>query len=91
MPTLSTHIATEKLTRLNLQGIALFALMSVILLLSWSNQLDQLTTHSIEETLKQAGIAFGFAKMLNGLVSVMQSTEFQVSVGAGMSIAIGES
>lgn len=90
MSTSSTHAATEKPARFNLQGFALLALISVVLLLSWSNQLDQLTTHSIEETLKQAGIAFGFAKVLNGLVSVMQSTELQVSLGAGMSIAIGE-
>ncbi len=90
MSTSSTHAATEKPTRFTLQGFALLALISVVLLLSWNNQLDQLTTHSIKETIKQAGIAFGFAKVLNGLVSVMQSTELQVSLGAGMSIAIGE-
>ena len=70
-------------------GIVL-ALVSLVVLLSWLQPLTPLTTESIESSLKQATLAFGFAKVLNGLVSVMQSTELQVSLGAGMSIAIGE-
>ena len=73
-----------------IQTVMVIALVSLAVLLSWLQPLTSFTTESIESSLKQAGIAFGFAKVLNGLVSVMQSTELQVSLGAGMSIAIGE-
>ncbi|WP_178863461.1 hypothetical protein [Thiomicrorhabdus cannonii] len=72
-------------SRLFLYSIIVFAVI-----FSWTGYLDGQATEYVDGAVLQSTLAFGVAKLLNGLISVAQSTEVQISLGAGMSIAIGE-
>ncbi len=68
----------------------LFAVIVLLVLFSWIGFLDKHATTYVDGALVQSTVAFGVAKLLNGLVSVLQSTQLQVGIGAGMAISIGE-
>lgn len=57
-----------------------------LVLLSWLNVLDDLSKDFLNDSITQAGLAFGSAKLINASVSVMQS----FSVDFGVSISPGE-
>lgn len=57
-----------------------------LVLLSWLNVLDDLSKDFLNDSITQAGLAFGSAKLINASVSVMQS----FSVDFGLSISPGE-
>ncbi|PKM31605.1 MAG: hypothetical protein CVV07_00380 [Gammaproteobacteria bacterium HGW-Gammaproteobacteria-11] len=73
--------------------VKLFFSLTIIalVLLSWLGLIDDISTDYIDSALIQATVAFGTARMLNALISVMQSTsvEFSFFVTGG-SIGIGQ-
>jgi len=62
----------------------------LLVILSWSGLLDQLSNDFVDGTIVQAALAFGLARGFNAVVSMAQSIDIQISIGAGVSVAIGE-
>ncbi|MBN2866987.1 MAG: hypothetical protein JXK16_13345 [Thiotrichales bacterium] len=58
--------------------------------LSWIGVFDGLAENYINDALVQSSAAFAVAKSLNGMISVLQSSTVDLSLGVGFSVAIGE-
>jgi len=67
--------------------ISLLAVIASLILLSWSHILDDYGDRFTSKALTQAAVTYGVTRGINGLVSVLQST--QVSIGIA-SISPGE-
>ncbi len=57
---------------------------------TWISPLDAPARASVDAGLSRALITFASARGLNGVISVVQGTEFNVGVGAGATFAVGE-
>ncbi|MAP77963.1 hypothetical protein [Halopseudomonas aestusnigri] len=77
-----------------LKGRGRAVVMVVVLLLmlvSWLGVIDRASTDYIDSSLVQASVAFGAAKLLNALISMLQSAEVEVSmVVFSGSLGLGE-
>tara|TARA_Y100001970_G_scaffold289407_1_gene419647 strand:+ start:6503 stop:7720 length:1218 start_codon:yes stop_codon:yes gene_type:complete len=63
----------------------------VLMLVSWLGVIDRASTDYIDSSLVQASVAFGAAKLLNALISMLQSAEVEVSmVVFSGSLGLGE-
>lgn len=62
----------------------LFLVISVVLLilLSWLGVLDRLSTDYIDGALIQASVAFAVARVLNAVISVLQSVEISAAIAS---------
>lgn len=56
------------------------ALVLLLMLVSWLGVIDRASTDYIDSSLVQASVAFGAAKLLNALISMLQSAEVEVSM-----------
>lgn len=70
----------------------LFIFIGAVLLVfaSWVGVIDKQATDYVDGALVQSSIAFGIARTFNAIISVAQSTQLHLSVGAGVSVAVGE-
>lgn len=64
--------------------------VGVLVIVSWFGFFDTLAEAYINGALLQSGAAFAIAKGLNSIVSVIQTSTFDVGIGAGFSITVGE-
>jgi cell division protein FtsL len=89
-----------KMKEFNSKEKVIFSIAAlVILILSYSTVLDAISEKTIDisgekyinETLKKAAYTYGIARISNGLISVIQSIELNVTPGGlGTTIGIGE-
>ncbi len=71
-------------------GLALL-IGALALALAWSGHADRLGTQAVEAGLQRALLAFGLARTLNGVISVVQGTEVAVQpAGVGINLAPGQ-
>lgn len=72
----------------------LVACLGVLLLfslvLTWNSELDQLADDYLDEAIVDAGTAYAAARAINAVISVIQSIEISVSLGAGVAVNLGE-
>lgn len=63
----------------------------VLIIISWLGVIDRQSGEYIDGAILQSTIAFGTARMLNGLISVLQSTSIELNLlVTGGSIGIGQ-
>lgn len=65
-------------------------IVGFLVIVSWFGFFDTLAEAYINSALLQSGAAFAIAKGLNSIVSVIQTSTFDVGIGAGFSITVGE-
>lgn len=58
----------------------------LVVILSWTNALDYLAVNYVDDALLDAGIAFGVARTINAIGSMLES----ITLGAGATISLGE-
>lgn len=66
------------------------AVISIIILISWIGYLDKLALDYIDSATNQSLAAFGIAKIINAFVSMLQTAQFEFSIGVGGSLQIGQ-
>lgn len=70
--------------------LAIFAL-ALIALCAWYPPIQNIASSQIDAGLKRSLISFASARTLNGLISVVQGTEFSVQpLGIGVTLTIGQ-
>lgn len=68
-------------------AVAVFLLISV----SWMGVIDDVSVEYVDGALIQASVAFGSARLLNGLISVLQSATVEFSfIVTGGTVGVGE-
>ncbi len=71
--------------------ILLSLLLIFLLLLGLNIEIDESAMHLHNEVFERAMVAFGLAKGLNAVISLIQGTELQFApVGVGLNLSIGE-
>lgn len=76
--------------KVNSVRLTIIGLVTGLVLLSWFGFLDTLSKNYIDSAIVQSTVAFGLARGLNAVISMLQSTEVSFSLGVGMSVGIGE-
>ena len=71
--------------RIGMSGILL-----VVLVLNWWPALDEAAELYLAEAITDNLLIFATARSLNGIISVIQSIELSVSLGAGFGVHLGE-
>lgn len=79
-----------KPARLNAGRSLVVLLLLGLVVATWVSPLDQPARASVDAGLARALVTFASARGLNGVISVVQGTEFNVGVGAGATFAVGE-
>jgi hypothetical protein len=68
--------------------LALF--MAAAIFFSWRGSLDSPATEQVDAGLKRALISFATARALNGVISVVQGTQFSAQLGLGVTFTPGQ-
>jgi len=66
------------------------AAIGLLIILSWTGNLDEYSDNYTNSAIVQAGSAYAIARGINATVSVLQTSTINVVVGIGGSITIGE-
>jgi hypothetical protein len=66
------------------------ALVVATILLNWIPQLDVLTQKYLETSISDNLVIYATARVVNGVISVIQSIELSLSLGAGVAMHLGE-
>lgn len=61
-----------------------------LLVLNWLPELDAEATQYLDEAITDNLVIYATARAINGLISVIQSIELSVSLGAGLAVHLGE-
>jgi|GEM_PF-3077461 len=83
----------EHLDYLNKDKRNAWVLMLGVIILSvasWFNIVDFVAKDYIDDALLEAGVAFGVARGINALSSVLESTAVSFSIGLGTTVSLGE-
>lgn len=67
-----------------------FILVCILVLLSWTKNIDTKTEEFIEDSLTKATVAFVVARTINAAVSVLQTGTFSVEAVGGVSLSVGQ-
>lgn len=70
----------DMLKSVSLQKWAASIGIVMVIVLSWTKFLDGLSFDYIEDALVQASASYGVAKLLNGAISVIQTTKIDFQV-----------
>ena len=62
----------------------------ILCIASWFNIVDFVAKDYIDDALVEAGVAFGVARGINALSSVLESTAVSFSIGLGTTVSLGE-
>lgn len=65
-------------------------LLLIALVLTWIPSFDEAANDYVNEAIVDAGIAHALARGINAVISVVQSIEISVSLGAGFAVNLGE-
>ncbi|MGB5990211.1 MAG: hypothetical protein WBG43_10770 [Marinifilaceae bacterium] len=68
----------------------ILSLIVLLILGSWFKILDKYSEDYVNDSLVEAGVAYGTARGINGVVSVLQSTEVEFGLGVSGSMTLGE-
>lgn len=68
----------------------ILAVIFIVILISWVGYLDKLALDYIDSATNQSLAAFGIAKVINAFVSVIQTAQFELSLGVGASLQVGQ-
>lgn len=74
----------------NIERIILLLLLITIVACSWLKPLDEKAEIQVDQGLKRALVSFAVARLLNGLISVVQETEISLSLGVGVNLTPGQ-
>ncbi|WP_024952493.1 hypothetical protein [Cobetia crustatorum] len=66
------------------------AIIFFVIFISWIGYLDKLALNYIDSATNQSLAAFGIAKIINAFVSVIQTAQFEFSLGVGASLQVGQ-
>lgn len=69
---------------------AVLILLGLILLAAWSPKMDAPAMEQVDAGLKRAFVTFATARAFNAAISVAQGTEVSFSLGAGVTLSVGE-
>ncbi|MEH6566197.1 MAG: hypothetical protein V7756_12785 [Halopseudomonas sp.] len=69
---------------------ALLLFAALVVLVSWLGSADRASANYLDGALLQASVAFASARVLNALVSVLQSTTLSFSLFGGVAVTLGE-
>ena len=69
---------------------ALGLLLVVALVLTWIPSLDDAADRYLDEAIVDTGVAYASARAINAVISVIQSIEISISLGAGVAVNLGE-
>ena len=70
--------------------IAVVLLVILAILLNWSTQLDQAAEAYLANAVTDNLVIYATARTLNGLISVIQSIQVSIGVGASLGVNLGE-
>ncbi|AOM01179.1 coiled-coil domain-containing protein [Cobetia marina] len=68
----------------------ILAVIFIVILISWVGYLDKLALDYIDSATNQSLAAFGIAKIINAFVSMIQTAQFELSLGVGASLQVGQ-
>ncbi|WP_369600379.1 hypothetical protein AAIA72_11070 [Hahella sp. SMD15-11] len=66
-----------------------FAIITSVIALAWVDFYDLKVMMFIDDGIKQSLVALGSAKVLNGIVGMLESSQISFSFGAGGSLDVG--
>lgn len=67
------------------------AAVALIVLCAWLPQIQDLAAEQVDDGLQRALISFASARVLNGLISVVQGTELSMQpLGVGLTLTVGQ-
>lgn len=66
------------------------AIIFFVIFISWIGYLDRLALNYIDSATNQSLAAFGIAKIINAFVSMIQTAQFEFSLGVGASLQVGQ-
>lgn len=75
---------------LTVKKIALLILLLLLVLAVWIPKLDAPAIEQVDAGMKRALVTFAAARALNAAISLAQGTEIHLSLGAGVTLGIGE-
>jgi hypothetical protein len=81
-------ILKKDYNKLHLYGISLAAAMGLVL--CWIPDFDLAAEEYLAELMAANLLVYGTARVINALISVIQSVEISLSLGAGIAINLGE-
>ena len=70
--------------------IILITAILAVVLISWLSILDKRSSSYVDAALVDSTVAFGIARGMNAVISVLQSTTLEFSMVAGVSVSLGE-
>lgn len=70
--------------------IALLILLLLLVVAAWVPKLDAPAIEQVDAGMKRALVTFAAARTLNAAISLAQGTEVHLSLGAGVTLSIGE-
>ena len=70
--------------------LALGGLLAIALVLTWMPELDDYANDYLDASIADAGVIYASARGLNAVISVIQSIEISISLGAGVAVNLGE-
>ncbi len=73
-----------------LKWLMLMVLIALLVVAAWTGPLDSTAGQKIDEGFARAVSAFAIARIVNGVISVVQHIQFSIPVVGGVSIAPGE-
>lgn len=65
-------------------------ILALLILASWFAPIDKPAVEQVDVGMKRAFITFASARALNAAISVAQGTEVSFSMGAGVTLSVGE-
>ncbi|MGM0541408.1 MAG: hypothetical protein ACQEQR_03085 [Pseudomonadota bacterium] len=74
----------------NSARLSITFLVVIFIILSWMGVLDALSQDYIDEAIVQSTVAFGVARGLNALISMLQSTTISIQMLGGVAVSVGE-
>ncbi|MDO9227234.1 MAG: hypothetical protein Q8M09_13540 [Pseudomonadota bacterium] len=74
----------------HVQKISVLSILALLVLASWLAPIDKPAIDRVDSGMKRALITFASARALNAAISVAQGTEVSFSMGAGVTLSVGE-
>lgn len=74
----------------HVQKIGVLIILALLVFASWISPIDKPAIEQVDAGMKRAFITFASARALNAAISVAQGTEVSFSIGAGVTLSVGE-
>jgi hypothetical protein len=74
----------------HVQRIGILIILALLVFASWFAPIDKPAIEQVDAGMKRAFVTFASARALNAAISVAQGTEVSFSMGAGVTLRVGE-